>query len=131
MPSAQPPVKSRELSMDTLIEHMMEHTKQSVDEAHKKGETNTVGLVDGKKWQEGSFDRHDYIKGVSDLLSATIGVAGVVLDQANEQEEIFAQSARKNQSTSAAALDAMRILAIRVGDVVRVGPKGVKSAFSC
>jgi hypothetical protein len=121
MPLAQPAVTSTELSMDTLIEHMVEHSKQSVDEAHKKGETNTVGLVDGKKWQEGSFDRYDYIKGVADLFSATIGVAGVVLDKANDRD---AQLDRKNQSTSTAALDAMRILAIRIADVVSVRSYG-------
>jgi hypothetical protein len=104
--------------METIIERMVENIKQSVEEAHKKGEANTVGLVDGKKWSESSFDRYDYIKGIADLLSATAGVAGVVLDEVTKEEKLLAQSARKNQSTGAAALDAMRILAIRVMDVV-------------
>jgi hypothetical protein len=115
--SMSPVTESREVSMDSLIERMVENDKKTVEEGHKKGNTNTVGLVDGKKWSENLFDRYDYVRGIADFASASAGIAGVILDEATEQEQMSLQSARSKQSRVAAALDAMRIFLIRVADV--------------
>ena len=96
---------------------MMEDKKTSVEEEHKKGNTNTVGLIDGKKWLEDSFNRYDYLRGIADFAQANVGIAVVVLEGVTEQERMSRQSARKNQSRGAAAVDAMRILSIRLSDV--------------
>lgn len=117
---------SREISVESLIERMMENSNKSVEKAHQKGETNVVGLLDGNGWSEDSFDRNHYVRGVADFVSASAGVAGVILDEANEQETKTKslQSARKNQSRVAAALDAIRVFLVRVNDVTGARPFG-------
>jgi hypothetical protein len=122
--SMSPVTESREISIESLIERMMENKKTSVEEEHKKGKTNTVGLLDGKMWLEDSFDRYGYLRGIADLVSANVGVAAVVLEKVNEQERMSLQSARKNQSRGAAALDAIRIMLIRLSDVTGGRPLG-------
>ena len=109
--------ESREISMESLIERMLENDKKSVEEAHKKGETNVVGFVNGGEWSERFFDRYGYIRGLSDFASASIGVVGVILEEANEQETKSLQSDRKNQSRGTAALDAMRVFVFRLNYV--------------
>ena len=115
MISMSPVTELREVSMDSLIERMVENDKKSLENGHKQGNTNTVGLVDGKKWMEDSFDKYDFLRGITDFVAAGTGLANAVLDEVGEKS--FQHSVRNTQSDSAAALDAIRILLIRVSDV--------------
>jgi hypothetical protein len=117
-------IESRELSMESLIERMAEKDKEGVENSHTKGKSNTVGLVDGKRWLEDSFDRYDYIRGLSDLISAMNGIAVIVYEESGQFLELKKQVSQRSDTQDnpyVALLEAMRLLSFRVGSVTN-GP---------
>ena len=79
------------LSIESLIDRVIAKDKQAVEEAHKKGNSNVVGMVDGKWWMaNGRLQQLMYLRGVSEIAFA-LGDINAVTSQ-----EVDAQKQNKN-----------------------------------
>lgn len=92
------------LSFESLMESVLARDKKSVEEAHKVGRKQTVGMADGKWWlQNTQMDRVVYIKAVADVVLALGQLLTVTSDQIiNEQTAKSLELHFGNDSLSAA-----------------------------
>ncbi len=76
------------LSIESLIDRVVAKDKQDMEEAHKKGNSKVVGMVDGKWWMEnGLLARLMYLRGVSEIAMALGDINAVTSQEMEAQKQ--------------------------------------------
>lgn len=74
------------LSMESLVDGMVAKDKADIEEAQKQGRRSTVGLAEGKWWQEADgLERAVYLRAVADLTSAVTDINLAVYPELRNQ----------------------------------------------